>query len=155
MSSTATTKMLSDRAFAITRTFRAPAAKVFAAYTDPKQLAQWWAPWGGSFKVESMDVRPGGTYRYVQSMPGRPTMAFVGSYLEVKPVTRLVYTFQVEGQPNIVTATVELREADGTTHLTLTNDYGTKEALDAAMKYGAVNGSKLAVDNLAKFLGVA
>jgi uncharacterized protein YndB with AHSA1/START domain len=148
-----TTKMLSDRSFAVTRTFRVPAARLFAAYTDPKQLAQWWAPWGGTFKVEAMDVRPGGKYRYVQSVPGRPTMAFVGSYLEVKPVTRLVYTFQVEGQPNVVTATVELAEANGTTKLTLTNDYGTKEAYDAAAKYGAVNGTKAALDALAKFLG--
>jgi len=155
MSSTATTKMLSDRAFTVSRIIAAPAAKVFAAYTDPKQLAQWWAPWGGSFKVESMDVRPGGKYRYIQTMPGRPTMAFIGSYLEVKPVTRLVYTFQVEGQPNIVTATVELREANGATHLTLTNEYPNKETLDAAMKYGAVAGSKMAVDNLATFLGAA
>lgn len=153
MPATSTTKMLSDRSFAVTRTFRVPAAKLFAAYTDPKQLAQWWAPWGGSFKVEAMDARAGGKYRYVQSMPGRPPMVFVGSYLEVKPVTRLSYTFQVEGQPNVVTATVELAEANGTTTLTLTNDFGSKEAYDAAAKYGAVAGSKAALDALGKFLG--
>jgi uncharacterized protein YndB with AHSA1/START domain len=147
-----TTKMLSDRSFAVTRTLRAPAARVFAAYTDPKQLAQWWAPWGGSFNVESMDARPGGKYRYTQSMPGRPTMAFVGSYLEVKPPTRLVYTFQVEGQPDVVTATVELSEANGTTTLTLTNEYPSKQAYDAAAKYGAVAGSKAALEALAKFV---
>ena len=153
MPATTTTKMLSDRSFAVTRTLRAPAARIFAAYTDPRQVEQWWAPWGGTFKVESLDARPGGKYRFTQTMPGRPTMAFVGSYLEVKPSKRLVYTFQVEGQPNVVTATVELAEANGTTTLTLTNEYPSKEAYDAAAKYGAVNGTKGALDALAKFLG--
>jgi uncharacterized protein YndB with AHSA1/START domain len=149
------TKLVSDRAFVLTRTFRAPAAKVFAAYTDPDQLPKWWDPKGG-LKVERMDVRVGGGYRYVQRTPDGRTMAFVGSYLEVKPVTRLVYTFQMEGQPGPpVTTTVELTEAAGTTTLTLTTEYPSKQALDGAMQYGAVAGAKVALDHLAAFLGVA
>ncbi|MCA1812338.1 MAG: SRPBCC domain-containing protein [Halobacteriales archaeon] len=143
----------SDRAFTLTHTFRAPAARIFAAYTDPKQVAQWWDPKGG-LRVERMDVRVGGGFRYVQRAPDGGTMAFVGSYLEVKPVTRLVYTFQMEGQPGApVTTTVDLAEAAGTTTLTLTLDFPSKEAHDAAMQYGAAAGAKIALDNLASFLG--
>lgn len=152
MTTTNTTKPVSDRAFVLTHTFRSPAAKVFAAYTDPKQLPQWWAPKGG-LKVERMDVRVGGGYRYVQSTPDGRTMVFAGSYLEVRPVTRLVYTFHVEGQPGVpVTTTVELAESAGTTTLTLTTEFPSKEALAGAMQYGAVAGAKVALDHLAAFL---
>ena len=150
---TTKTKVLSDRAFALTHTIRAPAAKVFAAYTDPKQVAQWWDPTGG-LQVERMEVRLGGGYRYVKRMPDGSTMVFIGSYLEVNPVTRLVYTFQVEGQPGSpVTTTVELAEAAGRTTLTLTTEFPSKEERDAAVQYGAVGGAKAALVQLARFLG--
>ena len=47
---------------------------------------------GGSLTVESMDVRPGGGYRYVQRMPGSPPMVFVGSYVEAMGRTDLLPT---------------------------------------------------------------
>jgi uncharacterized protein YndB with AHSA1/START domain/catechol 2,3-dioxygenase-like lactoylglutathione lyase family enzyme len=146
------TQVLSDRSFTITHTFRVPAAKVFAAYTDPKQVVHWWAPRGGTMTVERLEPRPGGTYRYVQRTADGRTMAFQGSYLEVKPVTRLVYTFQVEGQPNVVTTTVELAESAGTTTLTLTNEFPSKQAYDVAQQYGATAGAKMAMKQLAAFL---
>jgi uncharacterized protein YndB with AHSA1/START domain len=147
---------VSDRAIVLTHTFRAPAAKVFAAYTDPKQVEQWWGFSTGSLQVERMDVRVGGGYRFLQRMPDGSTMASGGSYLEVKPVTRLVYTFQVEGQPGApVTTTVDLAEgAEGTT-LTLTLEFPSKEARDAAAQYGAAGGAKAALKQLESFLEAA
>ncbi|MES2154582.1 MAG: SRPBCC domain-containing protein [bacterium] len=152
MSSNQTTKVLSDREFAVTHEFDAPAAKIFAAYTDPKQIAAWWAPKGGSIRVDRMDVRPGGAWRFLQRNPDGREMVFHGSYVEVKPVTRLVYTFEIEGQPQKVTATVDLREAGGKTHLTLTNVCETKEHRDTMVKYGALAGAHMAMQNLATFL---
>lgn len=146
------TQVLSDRAFTLTHTFRAPAAKVFAAYTDPRQVAQWWAPRGGTLTVERLEPRAGGGYRFVQHGADGRSLAFQGSYLEVRPVTRLVYTFQVEGQPNVVTTTVELAESAGTTTLTLTNEFPSKQAKDAAMQYGAVAGAQAAMRQLAALL---
>ncbi|HJQ93400.1 MAG TPA: SRPBCC domain-containing protein [Candidatus Thermoplasmatota archaeon] len=148
-----TPKMLPDRTIALRHAFRSPAAKVFAAYTDPKQVPQWWGFPKGSLQVDRMDVRPGGGFRFLQRMPDGTTMASVGSYLEVKPVTRLVYTFQVEGQPGApVTTTVELAEMAGATTLTLTIEFPSKEACDAAVQYGAVGGAKAAMETLARFL---
>jgi uncharacterized protein YndB with AHSA1/START domain len=151
MPDTTQTRVLSDREFAIEHTFHAPAAKVFAAYTDPKMLPLWWAPPGGTIAVERMDVRPGGTYRFVQRAYGQE-MVFVGTYLEVKPVTRLVYTFAVEGQGNEVTATIELKERDGATHAVLTNRFASKEARDAMVKHGAEAGARAAWTQLEKQL---
>jgi uncharacterized protein YndB with AHSA1/START domain len=147
------TKTLSDREFVLQHTFHAPAAKVFAAYTDPKLVAQWWAPKGGSLRVETMDVRPGGKWRYQQRLPNGQEMTFSGTYLEVKPVTRLVYTFQVEGQGPPLTATVELTEANGTTMLTLTNQCASKEIRDAMVQYGAEAGARAAWNRLAELVG--
>jgi uncharacterized protein YndB with AHSA1/START domain len=147
-------RVLSDREFAIEHTFHAPAAKVFAAYTDPETLPLWWAPPGGTIAVERMDVRPGGSYRFVQRAHGQE-MVFVGTYVEVKPVTRLVYTFAVEGQGNEVTATIELKERDGVTHATLTNRFVSKEARDTMVKYGAEAGARAAWNQLEKHLAKA
>lgn len=146
-----TSRIVSDREFVLEHTFRAPAVKVFAAYTDPKLVPLWWAPKGGSLRVETIDVRPGGSYRYHQRMPNAQEMVLSGRYLEVQPVTRLVYTFKTEGQPGSeITATVELRETDGATHLTLTNLCGTKEQRDAMVNYAA--GAKAAWNRLAEVL---
>jgi uncharacterized protein YndB with AHSA1/START domain len=149
------TKTLSDCEFVLEHIFKAPAAKVFAAYTDPKMVPLWWAPKGGSVRVESMDVKPGGSWRYIQRNPNGSEMAFSGKYVEVKPVTRLVYTFITEGQPNEIRATVELSESGGTTKLRLTNLCSSKEARDAMVQYGAAAGAKAAWDRLAAVLGVA
>jgi len=149
-------RTLSEREFVLEHTFHAPAAKVFAAYTDPKLVPLWWAPKGGTVRVDTMDVRPGGAWRFVQRTANGQEMAFTGSYLEVKPVTRLVYTFMTEGQPgNQLTATVELKESGGTTQLTLTNLCQSKEARDAMLQYGAAAGAKVAWDRLAELLARA
>ncbi len=145
--------VVDEREFVLEHTFAAPAAKVFAAYTDPKIVARWWDPRGGSITVEAMDLRPGGKWRYVQPMPNGQDIAYVGTYVEVQPPTRLIYTFGIEGQPGIeVTATVDLNESDGTTRLTLTNRCASKEARDAMVKYGAAAGAKRAWDRLAELL---
>lgn len=145
-------KVLSDRELVLEHTFDAPAAKVFAAYTDPHLLSKWWVPKGGSLTVEAMDVRPGGAYRFVQRDANGQRTVFVGKYLEVKPVTHLVYTFEVEGQGNEITATVDLTESQGKTLLRLTNLCVSKEARDAMLKYGAAAGAKAAWDRLAEVL---
>ena len=146
-------RVISDREFVLEHTFQAPAAKVFAAYTDPKLVSQWWAPRGGSLRVDVMDVRPGGKYRFVQRTANGQEMVFTGTYVEVRPVNRLVYTYMIEGQPGSqLTATVDLKEAGGTTLLTLTNLCGSKEARDAMIGYGAAAGAKAAWDGLAGLL---
>jgi uncharacterized protein YndB with AHSA1/START domain len=153
MTPTPTTTAISDREVRLVHTFRAPAARIFAAYTDPKQVPQWWGYPKGSLSVASMDVRVGGSYRFLQKWPDGRTMASIGSYLEVEPPTRLVYTFQIEGQPGTpVTTVVDLAEAEGKTTLTLTLRFGSKEAKDMAVQYGAVAGAKGAFLQLAEFV---
>jgi uncharacterized protein YndB with AHSA1/START domain len=144
-------RTVSETEFSIEHTFHAPAAKVFGAYTDPKILPRWWAPPGGALTIDHMDVKPGGSYRFIQEAYGRK-MAFVGKYLEVRPVTRLVYTFLAEGQGYEVTTTVELSERDGVTHAVMTNRWPSKEARDTAVQYGAERGARASWEQLAKVI---
>ena len=138
--------------FEISRVFDAPRDRVWQAWTEAGHLKKWWGPKGNGVRVETMDVRPGGAWRFVQRGPdGRDFVSF-GTYLEVSPVTRLVYTFQTEGMPQKVTTTVALRESGGKTHMTLTLLAESKEQRDMMVKYGAAGGAKAAALQLAEYL---
>jgi len=81
-----------DRDFVLTRTFDAPRERVFAAWTDPKQMAQWWGPRGYDNPVCSMDVRPGGRYRIVMRSPEGAEYPIVGEFVEIMRPSRIVMT---------------------------------------------------------------
>lgn len=131
-----TVERTSEREFAVTRTFDAPARLVFEAWTKPELLKLWWAPksMGMSLVSCEADVRVGGTYRLVFGLGGSKTMAFFGKYLEVKPHSRLVWTNE-EGDGEAVT-TVTFEEQAGKTLLVLRERHPSKEAVDEAIGFG-------------------
>jgi uncharacterized protein YndB with AHSA1/START domain len=120
----------SDREVVVTRTFNAPARIVFEAWTTPELFKQWWVPKSMGMILRSceMDVRAGGRYRLAFEPDG---MAFFGTYVEVTPHSRLVWTNDEGGDGGSVT-TVTFEERDGKTLLVLHELYPSKEALDAA-----------------------
>lgn len=120
----------SEREVVVTRTFDAPPRIVFEAWTKPELFKQWWLPksMGMSLRSLEMDVRAGGKYRLVFEPDG---MAFFGTYLEVIPPSRLVWTNEEGGGDGSVT-TVTFEEKGGKTLLVLHELYPSKEALDAA-----------------------
>lgn len=120
----------SDREVVVRRTFDAPARLVFEAWTRPELFRQWWVPKSIGLVLLSLeqDVRVGGGYRLVFDLGDSKTMAFFGKYVEVTPPYRLSWTNE-EGDDGAVT-TVTFEEKDGQTHLTFSELYPTKEALD-------------------------
>jgi len=86
-------------ALTVVRTFAAPVAEVFAAWTDPALLEQWLAPDPCVVLEASADARPGGQYRVVVVTPGGDLHVTTGEYREVVPDARLVKTWVYEG-PN-------------------------------------------------------
>src|SRR5689334_2293941 len=120
----------SDRELVVTRTFNAPAHIVFEAWTKPELFKRWWVPksLGMSLLSCEMDVRVGGKYR-LEFEPN--AMAFFGTYLEVTPNSRLVWTNEEGGEGGPVT-TVTFEEKGGKTQLVMHESYPSKEALDAA-----------------------
>jgi uncharacterized protein YndB with AHSA1/START domain len=122
-------KRESDRELVVTRIFDAPASIVFEAWTRSELFRQWWVPKSMGMTLLScdMDVRVGGKYRLVFS----PDVAFFGTYREVMPHSRLVWTNEEGGEPGQVT-TVTFEEKNGKTLLVMRELYPSKEALDAA-----------------------
>jgi len=133
MKNRTTVERKSEREIVVTRTFNGPARIVFEAWTKPELIKRWWVPksMGISLLSCEMDVRVGGKYRFVFSHPAAPEpMAFFGSYLEVTPYSRLVWTNEESDDGAVTTVTFE--EQDGKTLLAMHELYPSKEALDAA-----------------------
>src|SRR5262245_35357309 len=105
----------SDREVVVTRTVNAPARIVFEAWTKPELLKQWWVPKSLGLTLLSCeaDARVGGTYRLVFSFQGSE-MAFFGTYREVTPYSRLVWTNEEAGDAGQIT-TVTFEEKAGKT----------------------------------------
>jgi uncharacterized protein YndB with AHSA1/START domain len=133
MNKRTTVQRTSDREVVVTRTVDAPARLVFEAWTKADLFKQWWVPksLGMTLRSCELDVRVGGGYRLVFGADSANTMAFFGTYLEVVPSSRLVWTNEESGAAGPVT-TLTLEEKDGQTLIVLTERYPTKEALDAA-----------------------
>ncbi|WNL44245.1 SRPBCC family protein [Dyella sp. BiH032] len=124
----------SDRELVVTRTFDAPVHIVFEAWSNPELFKLWWVPKSAGMSLVScdMDVRTGGTYRLVFRHPAfEQPMAFFGTYREVTPPTRLVWTNEESEQGAVTTVTFE--ENAGKTLVTLHERYPTEAALDEAL----------------------
>jgi uncharacterized protein YndB with AHSA1/START domain len=106
----ATVTTPTDREIHVERIFDAPRDLVFAAYTDPQLIPEWWGPHGTTTVVDEMDVRAGGSWRFVIRDSDGSETGFRGTYREVTPPERIVQTFEWEGMPghvSIDTATFE------------------------------------------------
>src|SRR3954449_298688 len=142
----------SERELVVTRTVNAPARLVFEAWTKAELFRRWWVPksYGLTLLSCEMDVRVGGQYRLV-FRHGDSTMAFFGTYREVKPPSRLVWTNE-EGEDGETVTTVTFDEKDGKTLLVVHDLYPSKDALDAAIASGSTGGLPDQLDQLDAFL---
>src|SRR4026207_1312533 len=131
MKNPTTVERKSERELVTTRTFNGPARIAFEAWTKPELFKRWWAPEATGMSLLSceMDVRVGGRYRLEFSYEGSKS-AFFGTYKEVTPHSRLVWTNEESEDGAITTVTFE--EKDGKTLLVMHELYPSKEALDAA-----------------------
>src|SRR6478735_4704400 len=132
MKNRTTVERKSDRELVVTRTINGPARIVFEAWTKPELFKRWWVPKSLDVSLLSceMDVRVGGKYRLVFGHGASEPMAFFGTYLEVTPHSRLVWTNDEAGDAGQVT-TVTFEEKAGQTQVVLHDLYPSKEALDA------------------------
>ncbi len=119
----------SDREIVVTRTVNAPAHLVWEAWTKAELFRQWWVPKSFGLNLHSceLDVRVGGQYRLAFLHEGA-TMEFFGTYLEVLPHSRLVWTNE-EGDDGQVT-TVTFEETDGKTRVVVHDLYPSADAVD-------------------------
>jgi uncharacterized protein YndB with AHSA1/START domain len=140
-----------DREIVVTREFDAPRELVFAAFTEPEHIEQWWAPRGAT--THEMDVKPGGVWRYSQPVRGSE-QPFKVAFVEITRPTRLVYDYgpDAANAPEPVRTTVTFDEEDGKTKVTLQLMFATAAERQQAVKYGAIVGAMQALENLADYL---
>jgi uncharacterized protein YndB with AHSA1/START domain len=134
---------------AMRRFVQAPPELVFAAYTDPEHLKNWWGPRYLTLTVDEIDVRPGGRYRFVHTAPDGGEHAFHGEYREVDPPRRLVTTFVYEGMPDDeAVETMEFQAVDGGTLIVGHSLHGSVEARDEHIANGMEQGMRESYDRL-------
>jgi uncharacterized protein YndB with AHSA1/START domain len=143
----------SDREVVVTRVVNAPRRLVFAAWTEPKHLQRWLTgPEGWTMPVCEIDLRPGGRWRYVYRKASGTEMTLTGSVLEVAPPERFVTTESWGPEWPDTVNTLVLTEAEGRTTIALTITYVSKEARDAALDTGAMDGMNHAFELLDELL---
>ena len=146
----------SDREIAMTRVFDAPRQLVFDAHTKPDLDRQWLlGPPGWSMPVCEMDVRVGGTYRWLWRHDTNGTeMGMGGVYREIVAPERLVTTerFDEAWYPGEALNTLVLIEQGGRTTLTQTMRYESRDARDAVIKSNMEKGVAASYDRLADLL---
>ena len=148
-SGTAKVTLPADDQILITREFDAPRELVFKAWTTPELVAQWWSGERGKVTSVDIDLRVGGTWRYLMEATGGFEVGFHGEYREIVPSERLVYTEVYEGMPDgEAVDTVTLTEEGGRTLLTVLVQHSCKEHRDGHINSGMEDGMQEAMDAL-------
>ncbi|QYO66805.1 SRPBCC family protein [Leptolyngbya sp. 7M] len=145
-----------SKEIALTRVFDFPREVVWEAWTDPDGISNWWGPNGFTTTTKSMDLRPGGKWIHVMHGPDGVDYPNFTEYIEVDPPNRLVYRNSGgEGELADVSfiSTVEFRDIDGKTELSLTTVMDSAEMLELVVKkYGAIEGLENTFSRLADYL---
>jgi uncharacterized protein YndB with AHSA1/START domain len=145
-----TIERTSDVELVVTRTVNAPAPLVFEAWTNPDLFRRWWVPksYGLNLVSIAMDVRVGGEYRLTFLHEGS-TMEFFGTYTEVTPPSRLVWTND-EGDAGQTITTVTFTESAGQTQITIHDLYPSAQAAES----GATGAMPEVLAQLEEFLAI-
>ena len=151
-SGSATVTLPTDEEILITREFDAPKHLVYKAWTTPELVSRWWPGKRGEMTSAEIDLRVGGTWRYVMEATAGQEVGFHGEFREIVPNERIVNTEVYEGVPggdddpalNMVT----FEEVDGRTFLTLLTRVSSKQIRDIIIDSGMEGGMQEGMDLL-------
>ena len=144
---TAELTLPSDKEILFTREFDAPRELVYRAYTTPELIKRWWGGSHGKVTVAEVDLRVGGTWRYVMTANEGFEVAFHGEFREIVADERIVNTEVYEAMPdNEALVTVTFAEQGGRTTMEMLTDMGSKEARDGLLESGMESGLQEGLD---------
>lgn len=110
-------------ALVVRRVIRATPERLFDAWTDPGQLAQWWGPEGVVCSQAEIDLRPGGSYRIANQLPDGSTLWIKGVFEVVQRPSQLVFSWQVGAtQANVERVTVSFVVVGQGTEVVVTHE---------------------------------
>ena len=137
----ATISTPSEREIRVERVFDAPRDRVFAVYTNPELIPEWWGPRDTATVVDEMDCRTGGRWRFVMRQSDGQEIGFRGAYREVTPPERIVQTFEWEGMPGHVSVeTATFEDLGDRTRVVTTSLFHTAEERDGMLGSGMEGG---------------
>jgi len=154
LSDTFAIKPISDVEAVISREFDAPRDLVFKAFTDPALIPQWWGPRSTMTIVDKMDVRVGGSWRFVHKEADGSENGFRGEFREIVPPERIVQTFEWEGMPgHILTDHITFEDLGGSrTRIVSRSVSSNKEDLEGMIESGMEQGARETYDRLEELL---
>jgi len=146
---TATVTLPADEQILITRELAAPRHLVYRAWTTPELIRRWWSGGFGEVTVADVDLRVGGTWRYVLVTKDGLEVGFHGEYREIVPNERIVTTEVFEGMPDAqALTTTTFGERAGGTILSILVEHTSREDRDAHLNSGMETGLQQAMDSL-------
>ena len=134
-----TLSLPSDLEIRIERTFNAPVEKTWRAWTEAKLLPKWMGPAKYTMTTSEMDVRAGGTYRWVWDIGGND-LVIHGDFLDADKPNRMVTRERMEPHPGYALNLIVFTERDGKTTVAVHITCGSKEARDAMLASGMKDG---------------
>jgi uncharacterized protein YndB with AHSA1/START domain len=129
----------SETTVRLKRTFAASRERVFRAWTEPAMLKKWLGPAGGSTPVAQIDLRVGGKYRLGMQFPEEDIFYVSGTYREIQPPEKLVFTWRWE-KPDMdcgeTLVTIEFYAQGDSTEVTLTHENFPNQAVSEQHNQG-------------------
>jgi uncharacterized protein YndB with AHSA1/START domain len=137
----------------ISRVYDAPVKAVWDAWTDDKQVVQWWGPRGFTLTTHSKDLKPGGHWKYTMHGPDGTDWENKTVYHEVEKYKKLVYDHGGgEDRPPLFRVTVHFNEEAGKTKMEMTMALPTEEAAKETKKFIKQANGNSTWDRLAEYL---
>jgi uncharacterized protein YndB with AHSA1/START domain len=161
---------VADRELVITRIINAPPEKVFKAFTDPKQLSQWFSPRQFTNPVCEVDLRVGGSRRIVMRSPAGEDLLLEGTFREIVDNKRIVVIDSLAKHPpewhamvnkhrphakgNLpdLLCTITFEDYAGKTKLTIYYQFEVAEDRNALTNGGMIDGWAQTLDKLEEML---
>ena len=143
-----------NRTLIIERLIDAPVSSVWAAWSDPDALPQWWGPTGFSCRTNRIDLRPGGEWVFDMIGPDGTVYPNHHRYHRFDRSCGISYTLHWgENGPKHADAEATFTDLGGKTHVTLTMVFITAEEYETARNFGAVELGLETLGKLAAFIG--
>jgi uncharacterized protein YndB with AHSA1/START domain len=133
----------------VRKTIRAPAERLYTAWTDPEQLKLWWGPRGVQCTDAEVDLRIGGRYRIANQFPDGKILWITGEFERIEPPRKLVYTWRLEAQTDTFErVTVQFEPRGDVTEVIVTHELIPNETLRDMHQQGWIG----CLEGLAKYL---